>query len=189
MANSDIASGLRPVSKLDGSPLNGAARAGYWAGDTSTTIYVGDPVKLTGTADDNGTPAFARANAGDAFWGVCTGILGDSNEDLTRDTARYLSTTAGYLSVLKADNIIFEIQEDSASATLAKTSVGLKFDLVFGTPNTSHPIKSACELDSDSATTGAAQVQVIGFPRRPDNVIGDNAKWLVVAAEIQTAGL
>lgn len=189
MANSDVASGLRPVSKLDGSPLNAAARVGYWAGDTSTTIYVGDPVKLTGTGDANGVPAFARANAGDAIWGVCTGIIGDANEDLTRDTPRYLSTAAGYLSVIYADDVLFEVQEDSVGAALAATDIGKKADLIFGTPNTSHPITSACELDSSTATTATAQVQIVSLPRRPDNTIGTNAKWLVKVAELQTAGV
>lgn len=189
MANSDAAFGLRPVSKLDGSPYNGAVRQCYWAGDTSTTLYPGDPVKLSGTADDNGVPSVTLAAAGDAIWGVMVGVSGDANEDLTRDTARYLSTAAGYAQVCKADNVIFEVQEDSGGAALAKTAVGQKLDLIAGSPSTSHPIRSAYELDSSTATTATAQVQIIGFPRRPDNVIGTNANWLVRVAELQTAGV
>jgi hypothetical protein len=189
MANKDAAFGLRPVSKLDGSDFNGAIRHCYFAGDTSTTIYPGDPVKLTGTGDANGVPAVTLADAGDAIWGVMVGVAGDADEDLVRDTPRYLSTAAGYLQAVKADNVIFEIQEDSVGGDLAATNIGNKLDLIAGTPSTSHPIRSAYELDSSTATTATAQVQIIGFPRRADNEIGTNANWLVTVAEIQTAGV
>lgn len=190
MANSDTPFGLRPVKKLDGSPYNAATVLCFWAGDTSNTLYPGDPVKLSGTADDNGVPAVDRAAVAGPSWGVMVSVAGDSNEDLTRDTPRYLSTSAGYLNVCKADNIVFELQEDSVGGALAKTDVGKKANFTFGTPSTSHPIQSAAELDSNTAvatTTGAA-VQIIGFPVRPDNEIGTNAKWLV-QLRIQTAAV
>lgn len=189
MANADNAFGLRPVSRVDGTAYSGASIEGYWAGHASNTIYVGDAVKLSGTGDDNGVPSFTRADAGDAIWGVCVGILGDANEDLTRDTPRYLGVDAGYLAVVKADEMIFEIQEDSVGGALAKTNIGNKLDLIYGTPNTSHPIRSAGELDSSTAGTVTAQLQIVKFPRRPDNEIGTNAKWHVVVAELQTAGV
>lgn len=189
MANTDAAFGLRPVSKLDGSPYNGAVRHCYFAGDTSTTIYPGDPVKLTGTGSADGVPAVTLAAAGEVIWGVAVGVAGDDNEDLTRDTPRFLSTSAGYLQVVKADDVIFEVQEDSVGGALAVTNIGNNLDLIAGSPSTSHPIRSAYQLDSNTATTATAQVQVIGFPRREDNEIGTNANWLVRVVEIQTAGV
>jgi len=190
MANTDAAFGLRPVSKLDGSSWSGATREAYWAGDTSTTLYPGDPVVLSGTGDDNGVPAVTKASTAGPVWGVMVNVSGDSSEDLLRDSNRYLSTSAGYLQVVKAEDMLFEIQEDSDSTDLAKTDIGLYADFIYGTPSTSHPIRSAVEIDSSSAdTSSASAVQIINLPRRPDNTIGSNANWLVRINNLNTGAV
>lgn len=194
MANKDAPFGFRPV-KRDGSPWTGGTVLAYWAGDTSTTLYPGDPVVLTGTGDDFGVPAVARAAGTGAVFGVMTEVAssfepGDDSNGLLRDTPRFLSTEAGYLQVVKADRgTVFEIQEDSDSATLAKTDIGRTFDIVFGTPSTSHPIISAAEINSDTGSTADQCVRVLGLARRPDNSIGTNAVWLVEFNQPQTSGV
>lgn len=181
MANVNAPFGFRPVRHFNGAPYNGAAEYCYWVGDTSNTLHVGDPVKLSGTGDDEGVPAVARAAANGPVFGVVAGIGGDANEDLTRDTPRFLSTANGYVLVARGDDVLFEAQEDSDSATLAKTDIGRTVNAVFGTPSTSHPIRSAAEIDSSSAATTSASMnfQLVECVRAPDNAIGTNARWLV----------
>ena len=181
MANKDAAFGLRPVRYANGSPYNGQVVKAY-AADTSNALYVGDPVVRTGSGDANGIPAVQRAAANGAVWGIVQGILGDSNDDLTRDTQRYVTAnTNAYLAIAPAEDMIFEAQEDSGGGDLAVTDIGRTVNVVFGTPSTSHPIVSAAELDSSTAATTSASMNFIvyGLVQNEDNEIGANARWEV----------
>jgi hypothetical protein len=180
MANADTPYGFRPINK-DGSPWSGSLQKVYYAGDTSTTLYPGDPVKLSGTADSNGVPAVVRADAAGPVWGVVSEVAGDSNGDLLRDTTRYLSTTAGYANIVRAQpGQYFVAQEDSVGQNLAAVDVGQFAAFVFGTPSTSHPIISAAEIDSSSVdSTTAGAMRIIGLKQSVDNAIGTNAEWIV----------
>lgn len=180
MANADTAYGFRPVNK-DGSPWSGSLQKAYYAGDTSTTLYPGDPVALSGTGDSNGVPGVQRATVTGPVWGVVSEVAGDSNGDLLRDTSRYLSTAAGYVNVVRAQpGQYFVAQEDSAGQNLAAVDIGQFAAFVFGSPSTSHPIISAAEIDSssvDGTTVGA--MRIIGLKQSVDNAIGTNAEWIV----------
>jgi hypothetical protein len=76
---------------------------------------------------------------------------------------------------------MFAVQEDSAGGALAKTDIGRTADIVYGTASTSHPIISDGELDSSTAATTSANMNlsIVALEQAADNEIGNNARWLV----------
>lgn len=186
MANVDRPSGLRPVRHLNGMPWNGKARMYYIAVGNSDVICIGDAVKAEGGADASGKYAtVARAAATGNLRGVVVGFCDQPYVavDTTNLYRAYRPTlTAMYCLVVDDPDVIFEVQEDNDSATLAAADVGRNIDLTFTAGNTSSGI-SGMELDSDNTNTTTLQCRILGLVDREDNELGDYAKWEVLINE------
>ena len=77
MANADTPFGFRPVGGLDSSPYNGGTIECVLLAADSTATFIGDAVKLTGTASADGTaPSIAQCAAGDEVFGVVVWVSG-----------------------------------------------------------------------------------------------------------------
>ena len=185
MANANRPFGLKPVSSR-GSEYDGQATMYYIPSGDTNAYAIGDPVTLAGSADSAGIPTvtLATAGAGNLVLGPIVATRGQKYGGVLADPASLDTTiipatkTKGYY-VLVADDphLLFEVQEDSDSTTLAATDVGNNFDLVSGTNN---GYLSGWMLDSSSANTGATrQLQLVRLASRPDNAIGTYAKWIV----------
>lgn len=74
MANANRPSGFSPVQYLNGSPWNGQARIYSIAAAYATALYIGDPVKSSGTADANGVPGIVLGATTGALRGVIVGL-------------------------------------------------------------------------------------------------------------------
>ena len=184
MANADTPFGLRPVYNSNGSPYNGNALLCAFAAGDAVAAFVGDPVKLTGTAEAvTGIPIVAQCAATDAIYGVIVG-LEPNRADLTLNYR--VASTVRYAMVCVDKGVMYECQEDSVGNNLAVTEVGLATDIVVGTGSTVTGF-SAVELDASDTATAAGQLRILGLVRKPDNEIGANAKWLVVINESQLA--
>lgn len=179
MANSDNATGLT-LARQQGSGAHGGNVNRYVAlAATGTAIYVGGLVKPAGTADADGVmDVTGNVATGDAVLGVVVGI-----EPVTADSKIYReASTLRYVYVADDPNALFEVQEDSVGAAMAVTAVGNSADLASFTGGSTASGKSAIEIDSSTATAagdGTQDVVIVGLVQRPDNAIGDNAKWLV----------
>jgi hypothetical protein len=184
MANSNIATGLTPRRYRNGAPFVGPLRKYYVPASDSTALFIGDPVIIAGTGDDRGVPAVTRATAASAgrITGVVVGIANDPAVPASNDMleAGYrAASTEGYVLVCDDPDVLYEIQEDSDTSTLAKTSIGLNADLIAAAGST-YTRRSGFMLDSSTAaTTATLQLRIIELAQRPDNEIGTNAKWLV----------
>lgn len=175
MANSDAATGLRPVQTLSGVPYNGQCERFYVPSSDSTAIYIGDLVKLAGSGDANGVPSVTLASSTNVVLGVVVGVEAATNESLIYRAA----STERYLLVATDPQLLFEIQEDSTGGALAATHIGLNANFS-GSGGSTVTGKSAIELDSSSAaTTATLDFSIVRLAPRPDNEIGTNAKWLV----------
>ncbi len=76
MANADTPFGLRPKRYISGAPYNGAVNMYSTAAGDATAIFVGDPVKLSGTSQTiNGViyKDVDQAATGDVVCGVVVG--------------------------------------------------------------------------------------------------------------------
>jgi len=189
MANVDAPKGLKPIRQLDGSPFNDQVRMYLVPSTDGTATFIGDAVKLAGSAgaagtvvagqDVEGLPTIAQCAAGNTPVGVVVGFLPDP----TNLTLLYRASSTNRIAlVADGPDTIFEIQEDSVTSTLAATNVGENFDIVVGSGSTTTGV-SAMELDSNTGSTVTATLRVLRLVKRPDNAIGTNAKWEVMFNE------
>lgn len=173
MANADTPFGFKAVGSLTGAPYNGATvKCAILAAD-GTATFIGDLVKLSGTADADGYPSVQQGAASDtAFFGVIQSF--DPNPADLSAKHRTASTLRTCNVVPCTQDQLFEVQCDGAFAI---TDVGNTADVVVGSGNTDSGL-SAMELDSSDIGTGV-NLQIMGFVVRPDNEIDTNAKVLV----------
>lgn len=116
MANANRPSGFSPVQYLNGSPWNGQARIYSIAAAYATALYIGDPVKSSGTADANGVPGIILGATTGALRGVIVGlgsaeglIANPKNLDITYRPAA-AQATDWYAMVVDDPQVLFEVQ-------------------------------------------------------------------------------
>lgn len=180
MANPDIVRGLVPVRYVGGAPYNGAFREYSVAAGNATAIFVGDPVTTAGvgTAQTiNGKVMLdvVQAATGDVITGVVVGVKPDTSTSLPYRAA----STQRVLYVADDPDLLFEIQEVSGGTALTANDLGLNANFVVGSGSTVTGYSGVELNNSGEATTNTLDLKLIGFVNRPDNAIGENAKWLV----------
>lgn len=178
MANADTPFGLRPKRDVSGRPYSGSVNAYSTASGDGTAIFVGDPVKLSGTSQVIGGATYAdvdQAATGDIVVGVVVAVLPATRESLIYRAA----STVRILLVCDDPNVLFEIQEVSGGTPLAAADIGLNANFVVGSGSTSNG-QSGVELNnSGEANTATLDLKIVGLVNREDNAIGEHAKWLV----------
>lgn len=185
MANADAPFGLRPIRYASGAPYNGAANVySIDATGGAAAIYIGDPVKLTGTADTNGIAQVAITNGPtDVVAGVVVSFASDKTGSQLQDDTKYVpggtSNAGRYALVADDPNLIFAVQEDSTGGALAATDVGDQRTLAIVAGNTTSGI-SKTQIDSSGTTTSAHGVKILRLRQEANNSIGSNAVWEVM---------
>lgn len=180
MANPNIKRGLIPVGYVGGAPYNGAVREYSVAAGNGVAIYVGDAVTTAavGTAQTvNGKVMLdvVQAATGDIITGVVVGVVPDVATSLPYRAA----STLRVLLVADDPNLLFEIQETAGGTAFTANDLGLNANFAVGTGSTVTGY-SAMEVNNvGEATTNTLDLKLVGFVNRPDNAIGENAKWLV----------
>lgn len=170
--------GLSPKRYLSGKPYNGSVTQYSVAASNGTAIFIGDLVKLAGTAqtvNDAVMQDVVQAATGDVYTGVVVGVLPD-----TRDSLNYrAASTLRVLLVADDPNLVFEIPEIDTGTALALNDIGLNANISVGTGNTTSGL-SAMQLDNGTeATTNTLDVKIVGFVNAPNNAVGSTAHWLV----------
>lgn len=177
MANTSRINGFRPVMHLNGSPYNGQARKYFIPATDGTAVYVGDVVKLAGSADTDGTcPTVALCGVTDVPVGIVVSV--ERNMDNLNIGGTYrAASTARYVWVADSPDLVFEAE--ASDGTPAATEIGLNVSHATGTPSTTFA-RSGAYIDFDTdATTSTLNFQIVGFVARPDNEVGASAKLLV----------
>ncbi len=174
MANADAAFGLRPVGGLDGSPYNGATITCVIPSSDSTATFIGDPVRLLGSAVQVGDayyPSVAQGTANAEFFGVVVSFA--ANPDNLSQQYRVASTERVCQVVPALDNL-FAVQadEDIVVADIGNTADFVNSTNVLTAGNTSTGI-SGVELDSSNVGTGA-NFLILGVYNAPDNDLDTN---------------
>lgn len=189
MANVNRVNGFRPVKHTNGAAWNGQVNLYYIPSTDSTAVFVGDLVKLAGSASSDGYPTVAQSAANDVSVGVVVGFLpenvtpgGISNGRTPNlDTPVYrAASTNRYVLVADSPDLVMEVQEDGVGGALAVTNIGQNIQAVVGAGSTTTGASGMQADSSTAATTSTHELRLIGFVNRPDNEIGNaNAKVLV----------
>ena len=186
MANVDRPNGLVPVKMLSGAPWNGQFNTYVVDVDDNTALFIGDPVKQADTGSDSaGESVYGRdtegmmhvvqGTAGAQILGVIVGF--SPNQDNLMQRHRPIDQTR-LVYVVDDPNVVFEIQEVSGGTPLAAADVGLNASIVVGSGNTTTGL-SGVELNNATEHTNVLELRILGLSPRPDNAIGEHAKWLV----------
>jgi len=108
--------------------------------------------------------------------GVVVGWQPDP-DNLTRPYHAGSSTLC--VHVATDPNIIYAMQHDG-SAAIAAADIGLNYDLVISSGNTTTGLSNMeIKADTAGATTAATPIKLVGFLDAPDNEVGANATCLV----------
>ena len=178
MANTDTPFGLKPVRLLGGSPYNGATLVFSTASGDGTAIYIGDPVKLSGTSSTVDGVIYTdvdQAATGDVCVGVVTNVLPES-----RDSLNYRAASTTRLVEVACDpHLVFEIQEVSGGTPLAAADIGLNANFVVAAGSATTGLSGVELNNATEATTNTLDLQIVGIANRSDNEVGEHAKWLV----------
>lgn len=193
MANLNKPQGLAPVKYLNGADWDGRGNVYYIpTSDTTKSYYVGDLVRLNGSADANGIPGIVKSAAGDGATlgqgavGVILAIGTNPNgpwinpNDLTAMSAPATKAQAYYALVADDPNVIFEVQDGASGTALAATDVGLNCNLAITANQTTGFVSSTTLDNTTEAVTLGLDVKLLGLSRIPGNGFGANAKWLVL---------
>jgi hypothetical protein len=186
MANANRPAGFIPVQYLNGAPWNGQARLYSIAAAYATALYIGDPVKSSGTANADGIPGIVLGAATGGLRGVIVGlgtqeglIANPQNLDITYRPGAETSKD-WFAMVVDDPNVLFEIQENSNTLQIAATDIGLNTISLSGTGN---GFTSGWQLpsstDATPAVTATLQLKLMGLVRRQQNAFGAYAKHLV----------
>lgn len=193
MANTSKIRGFLPVKHISGAPYNGQANMYAVASGDATALFIGDPVKLDGSADANGVATVTKATQGASVLGVVVGIVPAKLDPVSGkmttgstslDSPQYrAASTAAFVMVCDAADVIYEVEAvtgSNSAVAMAAADVGLNADLatVAGSTTTG---TSAAALDmSTKAATATLQFKILGTVQRVDNEpTGNNTKVLV----------
>ncbi len=195
MANANRPSGFTPKIYLNGANWSGQARQYSIAAAYNTALFIGDPVKSSGTADANGIPGIVLGSTTGALRGVIVGLYsansatapmnGVSVGNIANPNIVYKPASdpnVWYADVVDDPNVLFEVQEESNGTQLAATEIGLNTISKSGTGNgfiSGWMLPSATGATPN--TTATLQLKLMGLVQYPGgtNVFGAYAKHLV----------
>jgi hypothetical protein len=168
VANTSKIAGFRPVKHVTGAPYNGQCNSYTLLAADGTAVYVGDAVKLSGTADSGygDKPSITLAAAGDAIIGIVVGFAPLYTDLNITGQARAASTLRTAL-VCDAPDMIFEVE--TSNGTPGIVDVGLNLNHAVGTPSASAARSGATVDMGTKAATAALTFKLVGFVARDDN--------------------
>jgi len=190
MANANVARGLIPYKKFDGSYYNGSAEVYFVPAAYATALFIGDPVDVISSSNDaNGIPAVQLATVGSPIVGVVVGIVdgGEPIVPVTRDLPiSHPASTKQYILVSNDRDLMYLVQDDASSQARAPNQwAGRNANLVAGSGSTITGFSGWQLAASTVNTTSTLDVHILRPLVQADNLISSvantnmNAKWLV----------
>lgn len=185
MANVSRVNGFRPIGHTTGAPWNGKVTKYAILAADGTATFVGDLVKLSGTADADGVASVAQAAAGNTPIGPIVWM--EPNPDNLTQNYRTASTLR-YVYVADSPDLVMEAQEDAVGGAMAITDVGLNVDAIVGAGSTTTG-QSGMQIDTSTKnTTSTLVLRILGFIQRPDNEVGVANAKIKVAFNVHQYG-
>lgn len=198
MANTSRINGFKVVKHLNGSPYNGQANI-YYVPSAADEIFVGDIVKLGGTADSFGIPTVDLAAVGNTPVGVVVGILANKFDPLGKMThgsiildlpavSQIAAAGAGYVLVADSPDIVMEVE--TSNGTLVAADIGNNISLALGTASrTATAVTSPATVDvATKNTTPTLVFRLMAFKPSIDNDITAASSRVYVGFNVHQFG-
>lgn len=188
MANTSKINGFTPVKHTNGSPYNGQANL-YYIASAADEMFVGDVVKVAGSADANGIPSADLCGASDVPVGIVVGVMhskfepagkmttGSTALDSSAVLPKIAVSGAAYVMVADSPDIVCEVE--AANGTPAATDIGLNISHSNGTRSATTSVNPAYIDFGTEATANTLNFRLLGFSQKVGNEIGASAKMLV----------
>lgn len=179
MANADTPFGLKPVAHRNGACYNGAFRVYNIASGDGTATFIGDPVKLAGTASTVNGVIYSDVIQGTAAATVVGVVVGFAPNPSDLSSRHRAASTQRLVYVADDPDLLFEIQEVSGGTALTANDIGLNANFVVAAGSTTTALSGVELNNATEATTNTLDLHIVGLVPREDNAIGEHAKWLV----------
>lgn len=194
MANIDAPKGFVPIRHLNGSPWNGQTRVFLIPSTDATAVFVGDLVKIAGSAgtagtvvnglDCEGMQTCALATAGTTGQDLIGAVVGFLPDPTALQNKYRLASTNRIALVVADYDVVYEAQEDAVSSNLAAADIGLNIPYSTTAGNTTTGVSKMALVSASKATTATLPLKLLGLVKRPDNAFGlastDKAKFEVM---------
>lgn len=189
MANVNAPFGLRPIRYVSGEPYNGAINKYFVPSTYATSLFIGDPVIKTGTANTTALRGYqvgALAEINKATAGTTnrtTGVIVGWEPISGAESLIYGAASTTRIALVADDpNLLFWIQADSTT-TLDATTVGLNAVYTFSSSGSTVTGRSGVQMDGGTttapATTIGFQLQIVRAANLASNELGANQVWEV----------
>ena len=183
MGNNNAPFGGRALRHRSSGYYAGQGQLYYYTG--SNTLYIGDPVILTGAANTvayqgnipGSLPTVDLTTAGDGY--AITGFISSFFPEDFSSKAYGVASAARGVYVSDDPELVFEIQDDGLVTSTA-TFVGANGNLVAGGGGSVYTNLSSWMLSSTTATTATSQVKILRLSKRANNALGQYAVWEVM---------
>jgi hypothetical protein len=136
MPNISAPRGFVPVRHIDGSPWNHATKDFLVDSGDATAMFIGDAVKIAGSAgvagqivagqDVEGMATITRCASGAAEQLMVGVVVGFSVDPTNLMQTSRLASTSRIAHVVVDPTVVYEIQEDGVTSNLAAADVSLK---------------------------------------------------------------
>ena len=174
MANVSRIRGFKPVRYKNGAPYTGQVNKYFIPSSDGTAVFVGDLVKLAGSADTDGTcPTVAQAAAGNAVIGAVVAFA-PNPDNLNLSGSYRAASTNRYVYVADSPDLLFEVE--ASNGTPAATDVGLNCDFAVGTGSTTTGLSASYADFGTEATTSTLPLKIRRVFPRVDNEVGASVK-------------
>jgi hypothetical protein len=193
MANANRPWGLKPVKYLGGADWDSKGNVYHIPStDSTSSYYVGDVVRLSGTGDANGVPGITKYAAGDGTTlstpavGVILAVGTNPNgpwinpADLTKTWAPATKAVDYYALVADDPNTVFEVQEIGTGTALGAAAIGNNCNLSITANQTTGYVSSTVLTNDSEAGTIGLDVRLLGLSQTPGNGFGAYARWLCI---------
>lgn len=160
-------------------PLNLLRVNRYYKDATAGIITVGDPViRGADSSSPEGYPEIVRATTGAAVTGVVVGV---EPKYSNLNQFNYLGAAdIGYVLVADHPQQEFVVQDNGGATGIAVTNIGQHIDSVTALDGDTLLGRSKYEIDTEAIATGNTW-RIERLLDAPNNLVGDNAKWVVKA--------
>ena len=201
MPNTSKITGFRPANSANGGSMQGQGHMYAVSASDGTALFVGDPVKLDGSASADGIATVTKATQGAAVLGVVVGVIPTKMDpatgkitsgSITLDTPVYRpASTFQYVLVNDDPAQIYEVEAatgSNAAYSFALANVGLNADLTTVAGSTTTGVSAAALDMATAATTATLQWKILGVVQRPDNEPTGNFTKVLVKINNATLG-